>query len=46
VKASAPANIRFKALGSHKLRGLPEPVPLFQVSAKGLPTSFPPLRKS
>lgn len=46
VKASAPADIRFKALGSHKLRGLPEPVPLFQVSAKGLPTSFPPLRKS
>jgi class 3 adenylate cyclase len=46
VKASVPADIRFKALGSHKLRGIPEPVHLFQVSAKGLPTRFPPLRKS
>jgi len=26
VKASAPADIRFKALGTHKLRGLPEPI--------------------
>jgi class 3 adenylate cyclase len=46
VKASAPDDVRFNALGSHKLRGLPEPVPLFQVAAKGLPTRFPPLRKS
>jgi class 3 adenylate cyclase len=44
VKASAPADLRFTALGSHKLRGLPEPVPLYQVAAKGLPTRFPPLR--
>jgi hypothetical protein len=36
--------IRFKALGSHKLRGLPEAVALFQVAAKGLPSRFPPLR--
>ena len=46
VKASAPHDVRFKALGSYKLRGLPEPVPLFQLAAKGLPTRFPPLRKS
>jgi class 3 adenylate cyclase len=46
VKASAPDDVRFKTLGSHKLRGLPEPVPLFQVTAKGLRSSFPPLRKS
>jgi class 3 adenylate cyclase len=46
VKASAPQDVRFVALGSHKLRGLPEPVPLFQLAAKGLPTRFPPLRKS
>ena len=45
VKASAPNDVRFKGLGTHKLRGLPEPVPLFQVAAKGLPSSFPPLRK-
>jgi class 3 adenylate cyclase len=46
VKASAPDDVRFKALGAYKLRGLPEPVPLFQVTAKGLLRSFPPLRKS
>ena len=46
IMASSPADIRFKSLGRHKLRGLPEPVPLFQVSAQGLPTSFPPLRTS
>ncbi len=46
VKATAPADVRFKALGAHKLRGLPEPVPLFQVAAKGLPHRFPPLRTS
>lgn len=44
VKASAPDDVRFKALGLHKLRGLPEPVPLFQVAANGLPNTFPALR--
>ncbi len=44
VKASAPDDVRFKTLGLHKLRGLPEPVPLFQVAAKGLPITFPALR--
>ncbi len=44
VKASAPDDVRFKALGLHKLRGLPEPVPLFQVAANGLPITFPALR--
>jgi class 3 adenylate cyclase len=44
VKASVPAGVRFKALGAHKLRGLPEPVSLYQVSAKGLLGAFPPLR--
>ena len=45
VKASSPNDVTFKALGTHKLRGLPEAVPLYQVAAKGLPTKFPPLRK-
>ena len=44
VKASVPEGVRFKALGSHKLRGLPEAMALYQVAAKGLPTRFPPLR--
>ena len=36
VKASAPDGIRFTALGSHRLRGLPDAVPLYQITAKGL----------
>ena len=44
VKASAPDGLRFTALGHHRLRGLRDAVPLFQVVAKGLPTRFPPLR--
>ena len=30
----------------HRLRGLPDAVPLFQIAAKGLPVRFPPLRTS
>ena len=44
VKASAPDGIRFTALGSHRLRGLPDAVPLYQITAKGLNSRFPPLR--
>ena len=44
VKASSPDGVRFTALGSHRLRGLPEPVELYQLGAKGLPTRFPTLR--
>lgn len=44
VKASEPTGVRFVALGRHRLRGLPEPVPLFQVAGRGLTPRFPPLR--
>jgi class 3 adenylate cyclase len=44
VKGSRLDGVRFRALGSYRLRGLPEPVPLFQVAAKGLDTRFPDLR--
>ena len=44
VKASSPKDVRFVSLGSHRLRGLPEAVGLYQVAAKGLPSRFPPLR--
>jgi class 3 adenylate cyclase len=44
VKASAPEGVRFRALGEHRLRGIPDPVPLYQVGAEGLPSRFPPLR--
>jgi class 3 adenylate cyclase len=36
--------VRFRALGEHRLRGLPQPMHLFQITAKGLPSRFPPLR--
>jgi class 3 adenylate cyclase len=36
--------VTLSSLGRHKLRGLPEPVELFQAAADDLPQSFPPLR--
>ena len=39
-----PPGIRFQSLGRHHLHGLPEPAPLFQVRAEGLPARFPPPR--
>jgi class 3 adenylate cyclase len=44
VRGSKLEGVRFRALGSYRLRGLPEPVPLFQIAAKGLDTRFPDLR--
>jgi class 3 adenylate cyclase len=46
VKASVPEGVHFRALGAHRLRGLQEAVPLFQVLVEGLPARFPPLRTS
>ena len=37
--------IRYRSLGAHRLRGIPEPMTLFQVGAKGLAAKFPPPRK-
>ena len=41
VEASAPGNISFRNLGAHRLQGLPEPQPLFQLEAPDLPGNFP-----
>ena len=41
VAATAPAGVRFRDLGRHRLPGLVEPEPLFQVQAAGLRASFP-----
>src|SRR5882724_1897503 len=41
VRTSAPAGIRFRNLGRHRLPGLPEVETLFQVQAKGLRPRFP-----
>lgn len=37
----AADGVRFLSLGQFRLRGLPDPVSLFQVAAKGLPVRFP-----
>jgi class 3 adenylate cyclase len=39
-----PTGVRFRGLGSYRLRGLREPQALFQVEAAGLATRFPPPR--
>ncbi len=44
VGRTRPTGIRFRGLGSHRLRGLREPQALFQVAAADLPARFPPLR--
>jgi class 3 adenylate cyclase len=41
VGESAPTGIRFRSLGRHRLRGLPDVQTLFQVHADGLLSSFP-----
>jgi class 3 adenylate cyclase len=44
VRATSAGGLRFVTLGTHNLRGIPDPVALFQVASKGLATRFPPLR--
>ena len=39
-----PADVRLRALGRHRLAGLAQPEPVFQVEATGLRADFPPLR--
>jgi len=46
--AQIPASdgVRFRRLGSYRLRGIPDEVVLYQITASGLRTRFPPLRTS
>ena len=44
VKSTSAAGVRFVDLGAHRLKGLPQPVEMFQVASKGLAARFPPLR--
>jgi class 3 adenylate cyclase len=46
LTGSIPNGVRFRSLGAHRLRGLPDQVPLFQVVSKGLTVRFPPPRTS
>jgi len=44
VGQSRPAGTRFRRLGPLRLRGLREPLSLFQAGAADLPARFPPPR--
>jgi class 3 adenylate cyclase len=44
VGKARPTGVRFRSLGSHRLRGLRAPETLFQVVASDLETRFPPPR--
>ena len=44
VGAGAPTGVRFRSRGRHRLAGLLEAEPLFQVLARGLRAEFPPPR--
>ena len=44
VGRSPSRRVKFRSVGSHRLRGLRQPVALFQVEGHGLETRFPPLR--
>ena len=44
VRATSATGVRFVELGAHRLKGLPQPVEMFQIASKGLVTRFPPLR--
>jgi class 3 adenylate cyclase len=45
ARESKPSGVRFVSVGRFRLRGLPEPVPLFQLGARGLPMQFPAPRR-
>lgn len=44
VSGGTSGAVRFVSLGPHRLRGLSAPMPLFQIGASGLRSTFPPLR--
>lgn len=44
VGTELPPNFTVRDLGEHRLKDLSQPLHLFQVSARGLPDEFPPLR--
>jgi class 3 adenylate cyclase len=46
ASGQAPAGVRFRRLGDFRLRGLPAPVALYQVTTKGLTARFPPPRSA
>jgi class 3 adenylate cyclase len=46
MQGSRPDGVRFRSVGRHRLRGLPDEVALFQIAAQGLVVRFPPTQTS
>ena len=46
TKGSSLDGLRFKNVGRHRLRGLPDELALFQIAAEGLVARFPPTQTS
>src|SRR6185436_5226875 len=46
VRSALAEPVESTSLGSFRFRGLPEPIPIFQVEAPDLPSDFPPLRSA
>ena len=46
VLDTLPEGVTLADLGAWRFRGLPEPIPMFQVNAPDLPHDFPPLRSA
>jgi class 3 adenylate cyclase len=44
ARGAIPHGVRFRKLGIHRLRGLPDAVALLQITAEGLMSRFPPPR--
>ena len=44
LTGGVPEGVKLRSIGSHRLKGLPEPVKLYQVEADGVRAKFPPLR--
>jgi predicted ATPase/class 3 adenylate cyclase len=43
IRHQLPEQARIRDLGSHRLKGLPQPEPIVQLVLDGLPSDFPPL---
>jgi class 3 adenylate cyclase len=46
MRNQLPSDVTTTELGTHRLRGLPEPETLYQLGAPDLPQRFPPLAVS
>jgi class 3 adenylate cyclase len=46
TQGSRPDGVRLKSVGTHRMRGLPDEVALFQIAAQGLVARFPPTQTS